>query len=105
MADIPNLNDKVAVITGGQSGIGREIITLLLLHGISKVYVLARTKSKYEATKKDWIEQRGLQQEDIKQRAEFIQCDLSNVFSVKEASSTLLLKLDRLDMLYNNAGN
>ena len=104
VAQIPNLDNKVAVITGGQSGIGREITALLLLHGISRVYILARTKSKYEAAKKDWVEQRGLRQEDVDKRSEFIQCDLSDVLSVKEVASILLLKLDRLDILFNNAG-
>ena len=104
VSDIPNLNQKVAVITGGQSGIGQEISALLLLHGVSKVYILARTKSKYEAAKVNWIEHRGLQQEDVDKRSEFIQCDLSDILSVKEAASILLLKLDRLDILFNNAG-
>ena len=103
--DIPKLDGQIAVITGGQSGIGREITTLLLQHGISKVYILARTESKYEVAKKDWVEHRALQQEDVDERTEFIQCDLSNILNVKEAATVLLQKLDRLDMLYNNAGN
>lgn len=104
LSEIPSLEGKIAVITGGQSGIGREITTRLLLHGIGKVYILARTESKYEDTKKDWAENWELQQEDVDKRAEFIKCDLSDIVSVKDAAGILLQKLDRLDMLWNNAG-
>ena len=104
LSEIPSLEGKIAIITGGQSGIGREITIRLLLHGISKVYILARTESKYEAAKKDWVENWELQPEDVDKRAEFIKCDLSDILSVKDAAGILLQKLDHLDMLYNNAG-
>ena len=101
---VPSLEDKVAVITGGQSGIGREVSTLLLLNNIGKIYILARTISKYEDAKRDWVEQRGLGKDSIDTRTEFIQCDLSDITSVKQVASDLLRKLDRLDVLFNNAG-
>ena len=104
LSNIPSLEGRTAVITGGQSGIGREITIRLLLHGISKVYILARTESKYEDAKKDWVEHWELQQEDVDKRAEFIKCDLSDIVSVRDVAGILLQKLDRLDMLYNNAG-
>lgn len=104
LVDVPNLEGKTAVITGGQSGIGQEIAVRLLLSGISKVYILARTEGKYEAAKEDWTKNWELQREDIDTRSEFIQCDLSDIVSVKDAAGILLKKLERLDMLYNNAG-
>lgn len=56
LADTPGLSGKVCVITGGQAGIGREIVAQLLLHGISKVYILARTESAMKRPKPSGFE-------------------------------------------------
>ena len=76
----------------------------LLLHGIDKVYILARTPSKYEDSKEEWLRTRGITREDSTYRSEYIQCDLSDIRDVKAVADKLLSKLDRLDMLINNAG-
>ncbi len=76
----------------------------LLLHGIEKLYILARTPSKYEDSKEEWLRTRGITFEDSSNRSEYIQCDLSDIQSVKKVADILLSKLDRLDMLINNAG-
>ncbi|KAF2489114.1 putative short chain dehydrogenase/reductase [Lophium mytilinum] len=103
LADTPDLSGKVAVITGGQSGIGREITAQLLLHGISKVYILARSASKYQDAISEWVNQKGLKRSDVERRTEFVPCDLGSVKDVARASNELLSKLDRLDILFNNA--
>lgn len=108
LRDTPDLAGKVAVITGGQAGIGREITAQLLLHGISKVYILARSESKYNDSKDEWTRRRDpaeqLSEQDVEAGTEFIQCDLSDIKDVKRAADMLLTKLDRLDILINNAG-
>jgi len=47
---------------------------------------------------------RGITREDSSNRSEFIQCDLMDIREVKAVADKLLSKLDRLDMLINNAG-
>lgn len=47
---------------------------------------------------------RGITIEDSSNRTEFIQCDLMDIRDVKAVADKLLSKLDRLDMLINNAG-
>lgn len=37
-------------------------------------------------------------------RVEFLPCDLSNIADVKKVGDSLMGKLDRLDMLIDNAG-
>ncbi len=102
--DTPSLEGRVCVITGGQAGIGKEITAQLLIHGISRVYVLARSSSKFKLAKKFWSESHKLATEDIAKRVEFLPCDLSDITAVKKVGDSLMGKLDRLDMLIDNAG-
>ncbi len=104
LSETPSLQGKVAVITGGQAGIGREVTAQLLLHGIEQVYILARNEYKYNDALKEWSEQRGIATEDGKKRSDFIKCDLSDIEDVRRVADELLSKLDRLDILINNAG-
>ena len=101
LADTPSLKSKIAIVTGGNAGIGQEIVAQLLLHDISKVYVLARSSEKFSASKTFWKDTHGL---DVEKTVEFVPCDLSDITVVKKVADGLMGKLDRLDMLINNAG-
>jgi len=101
LTDTPSLKSRTAVVTGGNAGIGREIVAQLLLHDISKVYVLARSAEKFAASKTFWKDTHGL---DVEKTVEFVPCDLSDITVVKKVADGLMGKLDRLDMLINNAG-
>jgi NAD(P)-dependent dehydrogenase (short-subunit alcohol dehydrogenase family) len=98
------LENQVCVITGGQAGIGKEIVAQLLIRGISKVYVLARNPKKFELVLKFWEKSHQLKADVTACRVEFIICDLSDMIAVKKAAEELMRKLDRLDILINNAG-
>lgn len=104
LKDTPSLTGKIAVITGGNSGFGQEIVAQLLVNHISKVYILARNTSKFEDAKKYWVEKHGLEESDIEKRIVFQECDLSDMEAVKKVADGLVNELDRLDMLINNAG-
>lgn len=104
LADTPSLADKVAVVTGGQAGIGQEIVLQLLLHDIEKVYVLARSREKYELAKAIWVEKGRVTKDAVEKRTEFIKCDLSDIVAVKEVGDLLVSKLQRVDILVDNAG-
>ncbi|KAI9780041.1 MAG: hypothetical protein M1839_007023 [Geoglossum umbratile] len=103
LSSTPPLDGKVAVITGGQAGIGKEISAQLLLHGISKVYIIARNRSRYLEAKNYWHKSKGLTMDDIERRTEFLACDLGDIKSVGRVGHELLEKLQRLDILINNA--
>ncbi|KAG0647487.1 oxidoreductase [Hyphodiscus hymeniophilus] len=100
LKDTPSLASKVAVVTGGSDGIGREIVAQLLLHDISKVYVLARKVEKFDKASIYWSS-KGI---DVEQRVEFVPCDLNDMRIVKKVGDELMGRLDRLDILINNAG-
>lgn len=101
LKDTPSLTGKVALVTGGQAGIGKEIAAQLLLHHISKLYILARSTAKFESAKVYWKEKYGL---DVEARIKFVVCDLSDMRAVKKVADQLMEELGRLDILVNNAG-
>jgi short chain dehydrogenase len=104
LSETPPLDGKVAVITGGQAGIGKEITAQLLLHGISKVYLISRNESRFLEARNYWHENKGLTMDDIERRTEFLACDLGDIKSVGRVGHELLEKLLRLDILIDNAG-
>jgi NAD(P)-dependent dehydrogenase (short-subunit alcohol dehydrogenase family) len=99
LKDTPPLTSKVAIVTGGSDGIGKEIIAQLLLHDIEKVYVLSRKREKFDRAVSYWREKAI----DVG-RVEFVACDLNDMTVVKKVGDELMGRLSRLDILINNAG-
>jgi len=88
---------KTCVVTGANSGIGREIARALAARG-ARVLMVARSRRKGEAA-------RAKVSASTKNRAvELAVCDLSSQRQVRELASTILERYDRLDVLVNNAG-
>ena len=89
------LENKIALVTGGGSGIGRSISEILAENG-AVVYIL------------DVQEKNGRESETIiKQsgnRAIFIQCDVSNQQETRESIDRIFSLEGRIDILINNAG-
>ena len=100
LAECPPLTGKTAVVTGGQSGIGAEIVKQLLLHGIEHVVVLARSRTKFDEAREGW----EASLEGSAGRVEFVECDLTDLVAVDRVGKELAARLQRLDMLFLNAG-
>lgn len=79
---------KIAVITGGSSGIGQEIARELVDHGLH-VFVASR-----------YPERGALKHE----RLERLRMDVTDEASVQSGIDTVLRETGRLDVLINNAG-
>ncbi|EED14302.1 short-chain dehydrogenase, putative [Talaromyces stipitatus ATCC 10500] len=77
---------KVAIVTGGNSGLGKESVKHLVRLGASKVIIACRSKSKGEQAKLEILSA--------------LRCSAD----VLEAFVERANKLDRLDVLLNNAG-
>jgi 3-oxoacyl-[acyl-carrier protein] reductase len=90
-----NLDNKVAVVTGGGRGIGAAIARKLAGLGAS-VVVCGRTREAIEATSKS-ISQGGF-------RALAVACDVSDLHSVESLAREVENNFGRLDVLINNAG-
>ncbi|KZT26842.1 NAD(P)-binding protein [Neolentinus lepideus HHB14362 ss-1] len=98
-ADVPDLTGKVAVVTGGNTGIGKETVKarIVLLSRNAKVYLAARSKTKAESAIQDVHTATG-------KMALFLELDLSSLASVKKAAEEFLSKETKLHLLFNNAG-
>ncbi|PSR76806.1 hypothetical protein PHLCEN_2v8187 [Hermanssonia centrifuga] len=93
---IPDLAGRVVIVTGGNTGIGKETVKALLEHN-AKVYLAARSKSRADAAIADLKATTG-------KDAIFLELDLANLASVRRAAEEYLSKEQELHILFNNAG-
>ncbi len=92
-----NLEGKVAVVTGGNTGIGKET-ALDLAKNKCKVVIGARDKHKGQAAVDEIIKASG--NKDV----EFIAMDLGNLPSIDFFAKKVQEKYSKVDFLVNNAG-
>lgn len=90
-----HLDHRTALITGGGTGIGREIALALAERGVH-VIVAARRSKHLQETVRQIIESGG--------SATAMTLDLASTESIHELSARLSATLDSLDILINNAG-
>ncbi|WP_302048398.1 SDR family NAD(P)-dependent oxidoreductase [Megamonas funiformis] len=90
--------EKIALITGGTSGIGLECAKKFLVNKIN-VILVGRNKDKY-------IEARKYLKSFITKDVfcDFIQADISSAKNCKSVIDTVIEKYKKLDILVNNAG-
>lgn len=97
--DVPHLNGKVFIVTGGNAGVGLELAMILYLKG-GTVYIASRSLSRIaaeiEAIKKIPTETPGI----LKSLA----LDLNDLSTISPCVSNFLAQESRLDVLWNNAG-
>ncbi|KAI0115904.1 short-chain dehydrogenase [Nemania sp. FL0031] len=97
--DIPDLSGKVYLVTGANTGIGKEVAGILYSKNAA-VYVAARNAEKGAnaiASIKEAFPSSG-------GRLELLQLDLSDLTTIKASAEAFLAKEKRLDVLFNNAG-
>ena len=89
------LDGKVAIVTGGGTGIGKGIARIFLKEGCS-VVIAARNAERLNATAKE-LSQDGLP-------LEAISTDVTDVNQVKALFQKTMDRFGRLDILVNNSG-
>ncbi len=92
-----SIKDKVCVVTGANSGIGKETSRGLASLDVRLVMV-TRDREKGAAARDDVVKQAG------NPNIVLMQCDLSSMPQVKHLSEELASEYDRIDVLVNNAG-
>jgi NAD(P)-dependent dehydrogenase (short-subunit alcohol dehydrogenase family) len=94
---LPDLTDRVALVTGGNSGLGLETVRALTAAGAT-VVLTARSRAKADAAVRDVTSSvHGT-------RPETIVLDLADLASVRAAAEEFASRHDRLDALIANAG-
>lgn len=96
-ADMPDLTDKVIIVTGGNSGIGFEAAKAFARKGAQTI-LACRSMDKAEAALAE------LQAEIPNASAEIMQLDLASLASVGQFADAFKAKYEQLDVLVNNAG-
>jgi 2-dehydro-3-deoxy-D-gluconate 5-dehydrogenase len=90
-----DLSGKVAIVTGGNSGIGLGVARGLAEAGAT-VAIAARNQAKSLEAVKDL--------ERVGGSAFAVECDVTNNDAIQRLVSTVLDRSDRIDILVNNAG-
>jgi len=85
-----DLKSKIIVITGGYGYLGKAMVNALIEHG-SKVYVLARSKDKFDKAFKE------------QPLVFFTKTDVESIDSINESISKIGKKEGKIDVLINNA--
>ncbi|KAI1016790.1 hypothetical protein LB504_007047 [Fusarium proliferatum] len=97
--DIPDLSGKVILVTGGNTGLGFEVIYQLSKHKPKHIYLAARSEEKANEAIKT-LRKKNPNAGPVT----FLQLDLGSFTSIKTAAATFRSMSDRLDILINNAG-
>lgn len=95
MKDLLDLSGKVAIITGGASGIGLGTTKVLAQHG-AIVVMVGTNEEKGKKAENELLEQ-GL-------NVKFISANVTNEDSCKNCIEEVEKTYNRLDILFNNAG-
>nr|XP_027083725.1 secoisolariciresinol dehydrogenase-like [Coffea arabica] len=88
------LEGKVAIITGGASGIGESTTRLFVHHG-AKVII---------ADIQDELGRALCEDLGCKEAVSYVHCDVSNESDVENAVETAIAKHGKLDIMFSNAG-
>ncbi|KAK5108103.1 hypothetical protein LTR62_008757 [Meristemomyces frigidus] len=96
--DVPKLTDKVILVTGGTTGLGKQTILSLITKQPAHVYFTGRSQASADQVISE------ASSISASTPVDFIQCDLTSLTSVSTAAKKLLSTADRLDIAMLNAG-
>ncbi|KAL7945215.1 hypothetical protein V8C42DRAFT_324913 [Trichoderma barbatum] len=97
-ANLPSLDGKVVIVTGGSSGIGLDLAKILYQKN-AKVYIATRSEEKTRQAIKD-IQASGTSKGSL----EFLSLRLDDLSSIKASVDEFKAKESKLHVLWNNAG-
>ncbi|KAJ3291028.1 hypothetical protein HDU79_002742 [Rhizoclosmatium sp. JEL0117] len=101
LATIPSLVGRVAIVTGGNTGLGYHSVKHLAFNG-AKVFLAARSKDRAETAIANLKAEAAAAGKVID--VEFVRVDLGDLKQTKDAAIDLAKRVNRIDILVNNAG-
>ncbi|KAL4747524.1 hypothetical protein BDW72DRAFT_12422 [Aspergillus terricola var. indicus] len=96
--DIPDLAGKVILVTGGNTGLGKETIRQIIKHNPEQVFLAARSEEKAQNAIRE------LESIAPNIRITWLPLDLASTKSIHDAAETFRAHASRLDVLILNAG-
>ncbi len=97
LKEVHSLEDKIIIVTGGNSGIGFEATQIFAKKGATVILACRSLERGTKAKNK-------ILSSYPKAKIELIQLDLGDLASVKTFAKTFTSKYNQLDILLNNAG-
>lgn len=101
LEQVPRLDGKVAVVTGGSEGIGYGCTHTLLSNGVQKLFILSLSQDVVDGALKSITEELGA---EAAGRVTWYKCDIGDWSGVKDVADKISKNTDRIDVLINNAG-
>ena len=101
--NLPNQDGKVFIVTGGYSGVGFELCSILYRAG-GKVYLAGRSEEKAKAAITKIKTSERLPEAGSTGEVVFLPLSLDDLASIKPAVEIFAKAESRLDVLFNNAG-
>ena len=94
---MPSMNGKICVVTGANSGIGKETVNALAQMDATVIMVV-RDLERGEQAKEEILQ--AIPQGQL----QVMLCDLSSIASVRAFTVAVKAQYDHVDVLINNAG-
>ncbi|CEJ91607.1 hypothetical protein VHEMI07309 [[Torrubiella] hemipterigena] len=98
-ANLPDQKGKVFIVTGGTSGVGKELSGILYQRN-AKVYIAARSQDKYNAAEKEIKDAHPESTGELL----FLKLVLDDLTGIKASADDFLAKESKIDVLFLNAG-
>ncbi|KAL4898834.1 hypothetical protein BDW74DRAFT_126533 [Aspergillus multicolor] len=96
--DIPDLDGKVVLVTGGNAGLGKETIRQIIKHNPEHVFLAARSEEKAQNAITE------LESTAPNVKITWLPLDLTSTKSIQDAAEFFKAHASRLDILILNAG-
>ncbi|KAM0323861.1 hypothetical protein ACHAQA_008441 [Verticillium albo-atrum] len=97
--NLPDQSGKVFIVTGGNSGVGKELVGILYQHN-ARIWIATRSKERTDEAIAD------IKKSHPKSKGQllFLKLVLDDLSTIKKSASDFLAQETRLDIIWNNAG-